>query len=211
MLVAKFVIIVSRSTRKMPVIFTTILQNLNFREISVPPAIKIHKNPFKGSQVVPCESTNGQTDRGIHILKQILMFVCPCIVSIIRNWWPKRCNVSVYLFVPNQLYKFRAMFSSIIGSTWLYLQHLILFTDIVAGRYHGRDGTPFHLVHDTSQQQYRWTISNAVNTVKCSWWWKKTSPETCRADWVQINKPKICILLVINYEVSMTIRQWVAQ
>jgi len=29
-----------------------------------------------------------------------------------------------------------------------------------------------------SQQQYRWTISEAVNTVKCSWWWTKTSPET---------------------------------
>jgi len=21
-----------------------------------------------------------------------------------------------------------------------------------------------------------------VNTVKCCWWWAKTSPETCRAD-----------------------------
>ena len=58
----------------------------------------------------------------------------------------------------------------------------------------------FHIIHDTSRQQYRWTISEAVNTVKCSWWWAKTSPETCRADWVQINKPKICIFLVINYE-----------
>jgi hypothetical protein len=27
---------------------------------------------------------------------------------------------------------------------------------------------PFHLIHDTNQQQYRWTISDAVNTVKCS-------------------------------------------
>ena len=51
----------------------------------------------------------------------------------------------------------------------------------------------FHLIH-------QWTVSEAVNTVKCSLWWAKTSPETCRADWVQINKPKICILLVINYE-----------
>jgi hypothetical protein len=25
-----------------------------------------------------------------------------------------------------------------------------------------------HLIHDTSQQQYRWTISDAINTVKCS-------------------------------------------
>jgi len=23
---------------------------------------------------------------------------------------------------------------------------------------------------------------NTVNTVKCSWWWAKISPETCRAD-----------------------------
>jgi hypothetical protein len=59
----------------------------------------------------------------------------------------------------------------------------------------------FHLVHDTARQQHRWTISEAVNTVKCSWWWAKTSPETCRADWVQINKQKICILLIISYEV----------
>jgi len=26
----------------------------------------------------------------------------------------------------------------------------------------------FHLIHDTSQQPKRWTISEAVNTVKCS-------------------------------------------
>ena len=36
------------------------------------------------------------------------------------------------------------------------------------------------LIHDTSRQQYRWSISETVNTVKCSWWWAKTSPETCR-------------------------------
>ena len=41
----------------------------------------------------------------------------------------------------------------------------------------------FHLVPDNSRQQYRWNISEAVNTVKCSWWWAKTSPETCRAGW----------------------------
>ena len=36
---------------------------------------------------------------------------------------------------------FRAMFSPIIRSTWLYLQHLILSTGIAAGWCHGRDGT----------------------------------------------------------------------
>jgi hypothetical protein len=34
----------------------------------------------------------------------------------------------------------------------------------------------------TSRQQLPWTLSDTVNTVKCSWWWAKTSSETCRAD-----------------------------
>ena len=50
------------------------------------------------------------------------------------------------------------------------------------------------------EMEHRWTISEVVNTVKCSWWWAKTSSETCRADWVQINKPKIFNFFVINYE-----------
>jgi len=37
----------------------------------------------------------------------------------------------------------------------------------------------FHLIHDTSRQQHRWTIQEAVNTVTCSWWWAKISSETC--------------------------------
>ena len=72
---------------------------------------------------------------------------------------------------------FRALFSPISRSTWLY----------------------FHLVHDTGWQQHSWTISEAVNTVKFSWWWAKTSPKTCRADWVQINKPKSYWSSVTNY------------
>ena len=94
----------------------------------------------------------------------------------------KDANILAYLFIPNQLYIFRAMSSPVIRSTWLYLQHLILSTGIAAGWCHGWDGTQFHLTHDTSRQQYRWTISDAVNTVKCSWWRAKTSPEICRAD-----------------------------
>jgi len=37
----------------------------------------------------------------------------------------------------------------------------------------------FHLIHDISRMQYWWTISETVNTVKYSWLWAKTSPETC--------------------------------
>jgi len=45
--------------------------------------------------------------------------------SLIRNWWPTKCNSLFYLFVINQLYMFRETFSPIIRSTWLYLQLLI--------------------------------------------------------------------------------------
>ena len=61
-----------------------------------------------------------------------LTFVCPCIVIIIANDDQQDTNILAYLFIPNQLYMFRAMSSPIIRSTWLYLQHLILSTDIAA-------------------------------------------------------------------------------
>jgi len=97
-------------------------------------------------------------------------------LSNIVNDDQQDATILAYLFFPNQLYMFRAISSPIIRSTWLYLQHLILPTGIAAGWCHGWDGTVFHLI---SQQQYRWTISDAVNTVKCSWWWARTLPETC--------------------------------
>jgi len=39
----------------------------------------------------------------------------------------------------------------------------------------------FHLIHDTSLQQYWLTKSEAECTVMCSWWWAEEPPETCRA------------------------------
>ena len=50
-------------------------------------------------------------------------------------------TIQVYLFIPGQLYMFRAMFSPIIRSAWLYLQSLVLSTDVAAGWCHGWDGT----------------------------------------------------------------------
>jgi hypothetical protein len=112
---------------------------------------------------------------------------------------------------------FRAMFSPIIRSIWLYLQYLVIFTQVAAGWCHGwveiypwhqpattwvnttrcckysqvllmmGENRPksvelqFQLIHDTSRQQLRWILPDTVNTVKCSWWWAKTSPEKCRA------------------------------
>jgi len=39
----------------------------------------------------------------------------------------------------------------------------------------------FQLIHDTSRQQNWRILPDTVNTVKCSWWWAKTSPKTCTA------------------------------
>ena len=36
---------------------------------------------------------------------------------------------------------------------------------------------------ERSRQQLWWTLLDTVNTVMCSWWWAKTSPETCTATW----------------------------
>jgi len=46
-----------------------------------------------------------------------LMFVCPCIASIIANDNQQVATILVYLFIPNQLYIFWAMFLPIIRST----------------------------------------------------------------------------------------------
>ena len=64
-----------------------------------------------------------------------MTFVYPCVASIIVNDDQQGATIFVYLFIPNDLYMFRAM---------------------------------LHLIHDTSRRQYRWTISEAVNTVGCS-------------------------------------------
>ena len=67
----------------------------------------------------------------------------------------------IYIFIPNQLYMFRAMSSPIIRSTLLYLQHLILPTGIATGWCHGWDGTfvPSHPWHQPA--------AISVNNIRC--------------------------------------------
>jgi len=57
-----------------------------------------------------------------------------------------------------------------------------IFTQVAAGWRRGWFGTEFQIINDTSRQRHWWILPDAVNTVKCSWWWTETSPETCRAD-----------------------------
>jgi hypothetical protein len=57
-------------------------------------------------------------------------------------------------------------------------EYLTVFT--VSGSIHPSCCRP--VSRDTSRQQLGWTLPDTVNKVKCSWWWEKTSPETCRAN-----------------------------
>ena len=57
-----------------------------------------------------------------------LTFVRPCIISITANDDQQDATILTYLFIPNQLYMFREMFSPIVRSTCLHLQLLILST-----------------------------------------------------------------------------------
>ena len=64
-------------------------------------------------------------------------------------------------------------------------EHLTVFT--VSGSVHPSccrlvSRMSFKLVRYTSRQKVGRTLPDTVNTVKCSWWWAKTSPETCRAE-----------------------------
>jgi len=67
---------------------------------------------FPSNKVVFCFLFPGTTT-----LFRNLTFVCPCIFSIIVNDDQKDTNILTYLFIPNQLYMFRAMSSAIIRST----------------------------------------------------------------------------------------------
>ena len=62
-------------------------------------------------------------------------------VNTIVNDDQKDATVLDYLSTLNYLYIFRAMSSPIIRSTWLYLQLLVMSTDVAAGWCHGWDGT----------------------------------------------------------------------
>ena len=129
----------------------------------------------------------------------IVIFICPYIFSIIRNWWPTRCKLCIYLYPISSTYFGRCFRPSSGALDCIYNFWYSPIMLLPAGVMDEMEGQ-FRLFHDTGRRKYPWTIPEAVNKIKCSWWWAKTSPETCRADWVQINKSKIYILLIISYE-----------
>ena len=97
-------------------------------------------------------------------LTALFMFVYPCIASIIVNDAQQDATILAYLFIPNHLCMFRAMYSPVIRSTWLYLQLLVFSIDIAACWCHGWDGT--------SVPSHPWRQPSAIsvdNTRSCKY------------------------------------------
>jgi len=100
------------------------------------------------------------------------------------------CWITFYSFMKvNKMQLYRLIYYSksalhVSGNVFAHHQeHLTVFT--VSGRVHPsccRLVSWIRFIQDTSPQQLGWTLPDTVNTVKCSWWWTKTLPETCRAD-----------------------------
>jgi len=91
--------------------------------------------------------------------------------------------------IPSRLYMFRVMFSSIIRSTWLYLQYLVVFTQVAAG---------------WCPEWVGWTLPDTVNTVKCLWWVSTHSGHQPAATWV--NTTRYCkysqVLLMMGENIA---------
>jgi hypothetical protein len=94
------------------------------------------------------------------------------------KWWLTRCNYSVFIYFLSALHVSGDSFAHhqepiTVFYSFGYCQPIMLLAEIER---------QFHLIHDTSQQQYWLTIPKAVSTVMCFWWWARESPKTCRAD-----------------------------
>jgi len=85
---------------------------------------------------------------------------------------------------------FRAMFSPIIRSTWLYLQNLVVFTPVAADW--NWTILQFQLIQDTSRQQLVWTLPDAVNTVKCSQWLSVSTHPRQQPAAIFVNTTRYC-------------------
>jgi hypothetical protein len=112
---------------------------------------------------------------------------------------PTRCNVTQFILSGNCSTSFSWYLHPSSGAqTTVSIASDICHTVTAACHYYGRVGTglkvpwvayatpcmswnQFQLIHDTSRQRHWCILPDAVKTVKCSWWWEKTSPEICRA------------------------------
>jgi len=91
-----------------------------------------------------------------------LTFICPCIASTSLKYNQQDATFSRSIFFYKLLYMFQAVPAPIIRSTKLYIQRQVLSNQYCClllpwmrwNYVRGWDGTPFHLIHDSSRQQY---------------------------------------------------------
>ena len=103
---------------------------------------------------------------------------------------PTRINVSWFIYFYGRSTCFRRFLRPSSGAhncTYIfrYCQPILPLAAIVDDM----ELHEFHLIHDSSKQQYWLTIPEVVCTVMCSWWWAEEPPVTCRAS-VEINKSR---------------------
>jgi len=96
-----------------------------------------------------------------------LTFVFPCIFSVITIDNQQDATILIYLLLISSTC-FGRCFSPIIRSSSLYLQLLVLSTDVAAGWCCVLGGNQLHPTRYTSQQQHQWTIPEAVDTAMSS-------------------------------------------
>jgi len=93
-----------------------------------------------------------------HCSLSLIATSCVKAIKQILNDYQQDATILAYLFVPNQLYMFQAMSLPIIRSTWLYYSFWYCSPILLpAGVMDEMELLPSHR-----------TISDAVNTVKCS-------------------------------------------
>jgi hypothetical protein len=66
-------------------------------------------------------------------LRYLVMFTQVAVGWCLEWFETEQCGLWGVKSIPSQLYVFRAMFSPIIRSTWLYLQYLVMFTQVAVG------------------------------------------------------------------------------
>ena len=116
-----------------------------------------------------------------------LTFVCPCIANIISNYNQQDATF-LDLFTSTDALHVSG------GSSAHHQEHITVHTasgsqPILLLAWTRWKSMEFYFIHDSSKQQYRLTIPEAVCTVMCSWWWTEEQPETWTAS-VEINQSR---------------------
>jgi len=111
-----------------------------------------------------------------------------CDVTPPTKLQPTRYNISWCIYFYRCCTCFRQFLLPSSGAhncmySFTYCQPILLLTGIMD------EMELFHLIHDSSKQQYWLTVPEAVRTVTCSWWWVEELPQTCGVS-VEINKSR---------------------